>query len=144
LTDSRFEPNPQPRKEPCDATNGCTPLFRISASLRVGAADGWSNAALRRAACVFRSTGTPSRSPEVTNTDIGILLIALCVSSWAILAALHRHTIQLDALRREMEKLLKQLGSGRGEDSGATRDEFASRDSTEQIASRMARASRKF
>lgn len=43
----------------------------------------------------------------MTITDIGILLIVLCVSLWAIMAALHRHTVQLEALKSQMQELLK-------------------------------------
>lgn len=43
----------------------------------------------------------------VTITDIGILLIVLCISLWAIMAALHRHTVQLEALKSQMQELLK-------------------------------------
>lgn len=43
----------------------------------------------------------------MTLTDIGILLIILCVVLWAIMAALHRHTVQLEALRTQLEALLK-------------------------------------
>lgn len=42
----------------------------------------------------------------MTTTDIGILLIILCVLLWAIMAALHRHTVQLKALKAQMEALL--------------------------------------
>lgn len=51
-----------------------------------------------------------SRGREVTTvtiTDIGILLIVLCISLWAIMAALHRHTVQLEALKSQMQELLK-------------------------------------
>lgn len=80
----------------------------------------------------------------MTHTDIGILLIVLCVLLWAILAALHRHTVQLNALRKEVEKLLEEFGPGRGEGSGATRDEFPSWDPAGQIANRVFRPSRRF
>jgi hypothetical protein len=43
----------------------------------------------------------------VTITDIGILLIVLCILLWAIMAALHRHTVQLQALKAQMEALQK-------------------------------------
>jgi hypothetical protein len=46
----------------------------------------------------------------VTTTDIGILLILLCVLLWAILAAMHRHTVELNAIRSELEKLAKESG----------------------------------
>lgn len=42
----------------------------------------------------------------MTTTDIGILLIVQCVLLWAIMAALHRHTVQLEALKAQMHKLL--------------------------------------
>lgn len=45
--------------------------------------------------------------PRVTTTDIGILLIVLCILLWAIMAALHRHTVQLEALKALMQELLK-------------------------------------
>ncbi|MGH8160839.1 MAG: hypothetical protein ACRESR_01555 [Gammaproteobacteria bacterium] len=47
----------------------------------------------------------------MTTTDIGILLIVLCILLWAIMAALHRHTVQLEALKVQMESLLKALQS---------------------------------
>lgn len=43
----------------------------------------------------------------MTITDIGILLIVLCVALWAIAAALHRHTVQLEALKSQMRELQK-------------------------------------
>lgn len=43
----------------------------------------------------------------MTITDIGILLIVLCIVLWAIMAALHRHTVQLETLKTQMEALLK-------------------------------------
>lgn len=42
----------------------------------------------------------------MTTTDIGILLIVLCVLLWAIMAAQHRHTVQLKALQAQLQKLL--------------------------------------
>jgi hypothetical protein len=78
----------------------------------------------------------------VTQTDIGILLIVLCVLLWAILAALHRHTVQLNMLRALLEKLVKEFDAGRDEGSGATPDEFATWDRTGQ--NRIFRTSRKF
>lgn len=42
----------------------------------------------------------------MTTTDIGILLIVLCVLLWAIMAALHRHTVQLKALQARLDELL--------------------------------------
>ncbi|HET9818807.1 MAG TPA: hypothetical protein VFP92_06570 [Rhodanobacteraceae bacterium] len=43
----------------------------------------------------------------MTTTDIGILLIVQCILLWAIMAALHRHTVQLQALKAQMEALRK-------------------------------------
>ena len=71
----------------------------------------------------------------MTNTDIGILLIVLCVLLWAILAALHRHTVQLNALRKAMEKFMEGFGPDR--------DESASWDPAGQVANRICRVSRK-
>lgn len=48
-----------------------------------------------------------ARNQAVTTTDIGILLIVLCVLLWAIMAALHRHTVQLEALKMQLDALLK-------------------------------------
>lgn len=42
----------------------------------------------------------------MTTTDIGILLIVLCILLWAIMAALHRHTVQLETLKTQMQELL--------------------------------------
>ncbi len=52
---------------------------------------------------------------RVTITDIGILLIVLCILLWAIMAALHRHTVQLEALKAQLQELLRaqQTGAGR-------------------------------
>ncbi|HEX5488262.1 MAG TPA: hypothetical protein VFX04_03830 [Rhodanobacteraceae bacterium] len=49
----------------------------------------------------------------MTITDIGILLIVLCILLWAIMAALHRHTVQLQALKAEMEALRKMQSHAR-------------------------------
>lgn len=46
-------------------------------------------------------------SVTVTTTDIGILLVVLCIVLWAIMAALHRHTVQMEALKKQMESLLR-------------------------------------
>ncbi|HEU0277484.1 MAG TPA: hypothetical protein VFQ95_06680 [Rhodanobacteraceae bacterium] len=43
----------------------------------------------------------------MTTTDIGILLIVLCIVLWAIMAALHRHTVQLEALKTQLQELVK-------------------------------------
>jgi hypothetical protein len=42
----------------------------------------------------------------MTTTDIGILLIVLCILLWAIMAALHRHTVQLKSLQAQLDELL--------------------------------------
>lgn len=42
----------------------------------------------------------------MTTTDIGILLIVLCILLWAIMAALHRHTVQMKALQAQLGELL--------------------------------------
>lgn len=41
----------------------------------------------------------------MTTTAIGILLIVQCIVLWAIMAALHRHTHQLEAMRRRLDDL---------------------------------------
>lgn len=43
----------------------------------------------------------------MTLTDIGILLVVLCIVLWAIMAALHRHTVQMEALKAQVQELLK-------------------------------------
>lgn len=63
------------------------------------------------------AAGIPGREvTTVTITDIGILLIVLCIALWAIMAALHRHTVQLEALKSQMQELLK----ARETDDGAS------------------------
>jgi hypothetical protein len=42
----------------------------------------------------------------MTTTDIGILIIVLCILLWAIMAALHRHTVQLKSLQARLDELL--------------------------------------
>lgn len=79
----------------------------------------------------------------MTDTDIVILLIVLCVLLWAIMAALHRHTTQLRSLQKQLEKLLKVFPDP-VEDSDVTRGEFASHDSKGQVANCTCQASRKF
>jgi hypothetical protein len=54
---------------------------------------------------VVFAKGSPARRITMTITDIGILLVILCVLLWAIMAALHRHTVQLETLRKELEAL---------------------------------------
>lgn len=57
----------------------------------------------------MRPAHTVGPAPEgtfVTTTDIGILLVVLCIVLWAIMAALHRHTVQLEALKAQMANLL--------------------------------------
>lgn len=65
----------------------------------------------------------------MTITDIGILLIILCVLLWAIMAALHRHTVQLEALRKQIEALQAQTprasGSGGATPTPRASDEHA-------------------
>jgi hypothetical protein len=70
----------------------------------------------------------------VTITDIGILLIVLCVALWAIAAALHRHTVQLEALKSQMQELLKAREMN--DDASATRADTAEspRDGMESAA----------
>lgn len=59
------------------------------------------------------AAGIPGREvTTVTITDIGILLIVLCIFLWAIMAALHRHTVQLEALKSQMQELLKAREMG--------------------------------
>jgi hypothetical protein len=57
----------------------------------------------------------------MTTTDIGILLIVLCILLWAIMAALHRHTVQLKALQTQLDALLNasQSKSPRGVEGSA-------------------------
>lgn len=57
----------------------------------------------------------------MTTTDIGILLIVLCVVLWAIMAALHRHTVQMEALKAQMQELLKAQQAESGRPAGAVR-----------------------
>ena len=54
----------------------------------------------------------------MTTTDIGILLIVLCVLLWAIMAALHRHTVQMKKLQAQLDALLdaRQAKSSRTTD----------------------------
>ncbi|MGH8144765.1 MAG: hypothetical protein ACREPY_00385 [Rhodanobacteraceae bacterium] len=66
---------------------------------------------------------------EMTITDIGILLVVLCVLLWAVMAALHRHTVQLDALQKQLNQFRDELrasGAKRGQDQPAA-DDHASR-----------------
>lgn len=57
----------------------------------------------------------------MTTTDIGILLIVLCVVLWAIMAALHRHTVQMEALKAQMQALLKAQQAQSGRSAEASR-----------------------
>jgi hypothetical protein len=68
----------------------------------------------------------------VTITDIGILLIILCVLLWAIMAALHRHTVQLDALRKQIEAL--QQNPPRATDSGGGAPAAKPRDDHKELS----------
>ncbi|TAN02815.1 MAG: hypothetical protein EPN36_15455 [Rhodanobacteraceae bacterium] len=71
----------------------------------------------------------------MTITDIGILLIVLCILLWAIMAALHRHTVQLDALKKQMEALA-QARQARS-DADARDDHTPGRhDNIEELAAR--------
>lgn len=58
----------------------------------------------------------------MTITAIGIFLIVLCVLLWAIMAALHRHTVQLEALKTQMDALLNatQPRSSRGSEGSVS------------------------
>jgi hypothetical protein len=47
-----------------------------------------------------------AKDDTMTTTDIGILLIVLCILLWAIMAALHRHTVQMKALQAQLDELL--------------------------------------
>lgn len=49
----------------------------------------------------------PPEDRSVTTTDVAILLIVLCIVLWAIMAALHRHTVQLEALKAQLQALLE-------------------------------------
>ena len=69
----------------------------------------------------------------MTTTDIGILLIVQCVLLWAIMAALHRHTVQLEALKAQMRKLLaiRQADPGHATESSRAPEPC---DSVERLA----------
>jgi hypothetical protein len=54
----------------------------------------------------------------MTLTSLGILLIVNGVLLWAIMAALHRHTVALKSLQLQMENLL----AGHDADAGAAAD----------------------
>lgn len=69
----------------------------------------------------------------MTTTDIGILLIVLCVVLWAIMAALHRHTVQMEALKAQMQELLKAQQAKSGRPAEAARAPEA-RDNVEPLA----------
>lgn len=47
----------------------------------------------------------------MTITAIGILLIVIGVLLWAIMTALHRHTVVLNALKAQMETLVQKTRS---------------------------------
>lgn len=67
----------------------------------------------------------------MTITDIGVLLIILCVLLWAIMAALHRHTVQLEALRKQIEAL--QPGPPRAPGAGGTSPASNPQDNVEEM-----------
>lgn len=82
----------------------------------------------------MRRVITGCEEPAVTITDIGIMLIALCVLLWAIMAALHRHTVQLETLKKQMEALMQaQARSGAGTDDVHA---AAQRDNVEELVTR--------
>jgi hypothetical protein len=81
----------------------------------------------------------------VTITDIGILLIVLCVALWAIAAALHRHTVQLETLKSQMQELLRtrethggDAGTGAGSPGPRDRMDSASAPASTTSASNLA------
>ncbi|HEY9110374.1 MAG TPA: hypothetical protein VIM92_01190 [Rhodanobacteraceae bacterium] len=57
----------------------------------------------------------------MTITDIGILLVVLCIVLWAIMAALHRHTVQMEALKTQVQELLKAQQAQADSAEGAAR-----------------------
>ena len=73
--------------------------------------------------------------PAVTITDIGIMLIVLCVLLWAIMAALHRHTVQLEAMKKQMEALVQ---AQQDRSNAGTNDTHApaQRDNVEELVTR--------
>lgn len=73
----------------------------------------------------------------MTITDVGILLIVLCIVLWAIMAALHRHTVQLETLKTQMEALLKAQQAA--PDVATTRDSANGQDdNVEDLAAHTA------
>ena len=83
----------------------------------------------------------------MTLTDIGILLIVLCVALWAIAAALHRHTVQLEALKSQIQELMKsrEMNSdapATGADSHGPRDRMESASAHGPTTSASSRAAR--
>ncbi|MBN8736559.1 MAG: hypothetical protein J0H27_09840 [Xanthomonadales bacterium] len=71
----------------------------------------------------------------MTTTDIGILLIVLCILLWAIMAALHRHTVQLEALKAQMQELLKaRQADDAGHAAGPSSRTSEPRDNVERLA----------
>lgn len=72
----------------------------------------------------------------MTTTDIGILLIILCILLWAIMAALHRHTVQLEALKAQMQELLqaRQADAGASPHPSSRHDHGEARTATPQSA----------
>lgn len=56
----------------------------------------------------------------MTLTSLGILLIVNGVLLWAIMAALHRHTVVLNNLRLQMQALLARQG---GDEAAVVEDD---------------------
>lgn len=71
----------------------------------------------------------------MTVTSLGILLIVNGVLLWAIMAALHRHTVVLKGLQSQMEALATKRGPDTVEDIAADGDPSAARHwGTEQLS----------
>ncbi|MGH8111681.1 MAG: hypothetical protein ACREPL_07080 [Rhodanobacteraceae bacterium] len=66
----------------------------------------------------------------MTTTAIGILLIVQGVLLWAIMAALHRHTSQLAALRERLDALRRRPPRVRGEGAEAAAEDAGDGDKT--------------
>jgi hypothetical protein len=77
----------------------------ILATLERGASRGSATGVLVQSAAPL-GPDRAARDNTMTTTDIGILLIVLCILLWAIMAALHRHTVQLKALQAQLDELL--------------------------------------
>lgn len=73
----------------------------------------------------------------MTITDIGILLVVLCVLLWAVMAALHRHTVQLNALQKQLNQFRDELQASvakRGQDQPAADDDHSSRQADRSVS----------